>query len=82
MMNLPVTKTLVYYTDTMDEKSKVVVESMTIDKILTRDDGSNWFVVDIGYEGNNAKLHSAYFSDMQSPTFIDDIKKLEDEQEI
>ena len=82
MMNLPVTKTLVYYTDTMDEKSTVVVESMTIDKILTRDDGSNWFVVDIGYEGKNAKLHSAYFSDMQSPTFIDDIKKLEDEQEI
>ena len=30
MMNLPVTKTLVYYTDTMDEKSKVVVESMTV----------------------------------------------------
>ena len=56
--------------------------TMTIDKILTRDDGSNWFVVDIGYEGKNAKLHSAYFSDMQSPTFIDDIKKLEDEQEI
>lgn len=71
-IGLLVTKQLVYYPDKRDGQSKVNITSYRILEMY--DTSEPWYLIEITTEtGQTVKIHSAYLSEMQKPSFIEDM---------
>ena len=71
LLGLPITKDLVYYSE-VNEESKKKVDKYTIDQIFTVTEP--WFVLKVFMGEDTVKIHHRYFAEMQSPTFVADMK--------
>lgn len=73
VLGLPITKQLVYYSDTNDAKSVKKIKSYRIVKFYEITD--RWATVEIELEnGDKVLINSMFLMDMQKPSFIDDMK--------
>ena len=76
-LKLPVTKQLVYYSNTRDIASKKNVKSYQI--IEEYNITTPWYTIEIELEDESkVKIHSMFLKEMQSSTFISDMSKMED----
>jgi len=73
LYGLPVTKALVYYSDSKSENSRKNIVSYKILDFFDITD--KWSTLLIKTEdGEEVRILSMYLADMQSPTFVDDMK--------
>ena len=73
-IGLPVTKQLVFYRNRRDASSVINVERYRINTIYEITD--RWFEIDIvTADGETVRIHSRYLVEMQSPSFIEDMRK-------
>ena len=72
-LGLPVTKQLVYYKDKRDVQSKVnVVSFFEVERFPT------WSLIRLQLaDESETDIHSSYFVEMQSPSFIRDMEEQE-----
>lgn len=71
LLGLPLTKPLVYYPDTKENNS-VSVDSFCITEIY-----DDWYVITLHFTDKRdpVNIHHRFFSEMQSPSFVEDMKK-------
>lgn len=69
-LNLPITKQLVYYPNINVNKTVEITE-YSVTEIY-----DEWYTIKIKLsDGSEKMIHSAYLKEMQSPSFIADMKK-------
>ena len=79
VLDLPITKELVYYTNARDKDSVVKVEKFRISELF--DKTELWATLEIMTDsGNTLMIHSWFFRHMQKPSFIKDMEKMTSEQ--
>ena len=76
-LRLPVTKNLVYYRNKHEQSSAVFVSKYKI--IEMYDISYPWYTLEIclADDGSTVRIHHLFFSEMQKPSFIEDMKKQE-----
>ena len=76
-LKLPITKQLVYYPNTFEKKTFNIVRYRLNEFYDVSD---KWYFVHVELEnGEIVNIHNAFLSEMQSPSFIEDINKVPDE---
>lgn len=72
--NLPVTKQLVYYINRHNQEGRREVKEFSVVECFTAT--YTWYTLEvIMTTGEKRKVHSDFFKEMQSPTFISDMEK-------
>jgi len=76
LLDLPITKALVYYKNPRDESSKMNVVKFRVAEVFRI--GDFWATIEIVTDtGREVKIHSAFLAHMQKPTFIKEFKEME-----
>ncbi len=71
-VGLPITKQLVYYKDIRKADSKVDIDTFRLAEMYHVID--RWFEMEIvTVDGETKRIHSAFLSEMQKPSFIADM---------
>lgn len=80
LLDLPITKALVYYKNPRDESSKMNVVKFRVAEVYRISDF--WATVEIVTDtGREVKIHSAFLAHMQKPAFVKEFREMETQSE-